>query len=277
MDERKRLDNAVASVLAELGDFKPQIAITLGSGLGEMVGLLQGAKHIPYHLISDNCPVTTVLGHEGRLWWGVLNGVPVLMFQGRIHYYERRSVNDAVFHTRLAIMLGVKKLIFTHAVGAATRNLEPGDIVGIRSQIPFGCPDPTAGYLMDKFGDEPFTCLDSVLDQDWLRLAKQTAIVAGVPFSWGVSHFWPGCCFQTDAGTDAIARLGATVATMSTIAETMAAAQMGAKVLDLAMVTDMCAGLGHGPVCHSDVLGVVDKYKLGFGRLVYTVVPKLVS
>ena len=276
MDEFRRLKRAVKYVQAKLGDFKPQIAITLGSGLGDMVNLLQDAQSISYKEIPG-CPITSVLGHEGRLWWGLLGGVRVLIFQGRVHYYENLDVQDAVFHTRLAGMLGVKQFILTHAVGSATRNLEPGDIVGIRSQIPFGCPDPTAGYGMDQFGTEPFTSLENVLNPAWLRLAKKCAIEVGVPFSVGVSHFWMGRSFQMDAGTIAISRAGATVATMSTIAETIAAAQMGALVLDLAIVTDMCSGLGIGPVSHDDVLRVVNAHKEGFGRLIMAVVQQMVA
>ncbi|MBT6819452.1 MAG: purine-nucleoside phosphorylase, partial [Candidatus Magasanikbacteria bacterium] len=252
MTEKHRLTKAKEFLEKLMGDdFTPLISVTLGSGLKYLVELLEDARSCQYSEIPG-CPVPNVTGHEGVFWWGKLNGVPVILLQGRKHLYEGCSVEDAVFLTRLVIMLDVKKLILTHATGAVTRNLIPGDIVSVWSQIAGNCPDPTAGQDALELGVE-FTPIAPVFNKQFLQIARECALQKGVALHRGVSYFWSGRNFEDYAEGDAMARLGADVATMSTVPEIKAAVQMliqakkggglemkkGEGVLDLALVTDM--------------------------------------
>lgn len=275
MTEKQKLMAAVRFVKKAMGNFMPLISITLGSGLGYMVELLENARSCAYSKIP-NCSVPGATGHAGRLWWGKLAGVPVVMLQGRVHLYEGYSVNEVVFLTRLMIMLGVKKMIMTHATGSVTRNLEPGDIVAVRSMLPFNCPDPTSGPGTSELGTE-FSPVDTALSPRFLRLVKQCALEEGVSLHWGVSCFKFGRTYEGVAEGDMMARMGADVATMSTIHDVMAAAQMGAEVADLALVTDMVANvrLEAEAVSHSEVLSVADRMKDQFGRLITRTVYKM--
>jgi len=268
LSEKQKLENAARFVKDVMGGFIPLISITLGSGLGYMVELLENAHSCAYSEIP-NCPVPSATGHAGRLWWGKLAGVPVMMLQGRVHLYEGFIINKVVFLTRLMIILGIKKMIMTHATGAVTRNLEPGDIVAVRSMLPFNCPDPTSGFGIPELGTE-FSPVDTALSLRFLKLVKQCALEEGVSLHWGVSCFKFGRTYEGVAEGDMMARMGADVATMSTIHDVMAAAQMGAEVADLALVTDMVANvrLEAEAVSHTEVLSVADRMKGPFGRLI---------
>ncbi|OGH74197.1 MAG: hypothetical protein A3G00_02980 [Candidatus Magasanikbacteria bacterium RIFCSPLOWO2_12_FULL_43_12] len=275
MTELEKLQAAQRFVKRKIGKrFVPAIGITLGSGLGDMADLLTSRKSCPYSAIP-NSPVCGATGHAGRLWWGYLNAVPVIMMQGRVHLYEGLNIHQVVFLTRLMIMLGAKRLILTHATGAVTRNLEPCDIVGIRSHISVNCPDPTAGPGIPELGQE-FTPMEHAYSPALLKIAKQCALAQRVSFHWGVSHWKDGRTYETLAETEAMARAGADVATMSTIPEVTAGYHMGAEILDLALVTDMGAGMGgEVPLSHEEVQKVAEQMKEPFGRLVSAIVDEM--
>lgn len=276
--EKEKLEIAIGTLIKNKkvpdNSFLPQIGITLGSGLGYMVRLLKNAVSCPYGDIPF-CPVSGATGHAGKLWFGYLNGVPVVMMQGRVHFYEGYDINQVVFPTRLMVVLGAKKLVLTHAVGAVTKNLEPTDIIGIRSHIALNCPDPTAGPNVTDLGSE-FTPMGEAYSERLLRLAKECALRAKVSFRLGVSHFKQGRTYETPAEIEAMRRNGADVATMSTIPEVIAAVHMGAEVLDLALVTNMGAGLGTNvPLSHEEVERTARQMKRKFGRLVRMIVEKM--
>lgn len=257
--------------------FVPAVGITLGSGLGYMTELLKESGSCSYAQIP-NCPTSGAASHAGCFWWGKLNGVPVVMCQGRVHLYEGYDVQQVVFLTRLMAMLGAKQMILTHATGATTRNLKPGDIVGIRDHIALDCPDPTAGprepEFEKKFGFE-FTPMAEAYSPRLLDLAEKCALKCRVPFRLGVSYFKKGRTFETAAEIELMRRQGADVATMSTIPEVIAAFQMGVEVLDLALVTNMGTGLGN--VSHEGVQDVAFSMRNQFGGLITAIMPKMVA
>lgn len=258
----------------KMGGFVPSVVITLGSGLGHLTELLIDSKSIPYSdIIFGRQPKTD--GHKGRLWWGKLGGVPVAMLQGRTHLYDGHNVHDVVFLTRVMIKLGCKKLILTHAVGAVTKNLEVGDIVAVRSHIGLDCPDPTAGYGIPKLGKE-FTPMGSAYDADFLALAKKCALEERVSLHRGVSYFKQGRTYESEGEVNFMARSGADVATMSTVPEVIAAVHMGARVLDLALVTNMGTGLGSAiPLSHEEVKEAGNRAKGPFGRLIVAITKEM--
>ncbi len=276
MVELEKLNEAVALLKKKMHGFKPLVSITLGSGLGHLAESLTAKRILSYDSIP-NCPLPHANEHNGLLYWGKLGGVPVVMLQGRVHYYDYLDVHRAVFLTRVMLELGVKKLIITHAVGAVTKNLEPGDIVAVRSHIGYACPDPTAGLGLPLLGME-FPPMGEAYSKRLLVLAKECALETGVSLHWGVSYFKPGRTYESEAEVEDMRRSGADVATMSTVPEVISVAHMniGAEVLDLALVANMGAGLGSGaPLSHKEVKEMGEKMKYKFGKLVKAVVKKL--
>ena len=276
MSEALKLDTAKKVLVKLFGGFVPVISITLGSGLGYMTELLENARHCSYSKIPG-CPIPGATGHAGELWWGELNGVNVVMQKGRAHLYEGYDVHEVVFLTRLLIMTGVKKMILTHATGSVTRNLMPGDIVGVHSQIPGECPDPTCGREIDKLGVMEFTPPDIAFNPAFLQIARECALQERVAFHRGVSIFKIGRTYEGRAEGDSMARNGADVATMSTAPEMIALGHMGAQGLDLALVTDMVANVRDEvtDVSHGEVLEVAERMKDPFGRLITAIVPEM--
>lgn len=272
--EQQKLKEALAVLQTLFGGFTPVLFLTLGSGIGYLVELLTDARHVSYSEIP-NCPIPGATGHAGELWWGYLDGVPVVMLRGRSHLYEGLSVHEVVFLTRLMIMMGMKKFVVTHAVGATTFNLDPGDIVAVRSHITLNCPDPTSGFEINKLGIE-FPAPQPVFDPRLLQIAKECALEQKVALHRGVAAFKWGRTFETSADTEAMVRMGADLGTMSTVPEILAAAQLGAIALDLALVTDMCALPGTKEVVSGEeVLRMIERMKGPFGRLVTAIVPKM--
>lgn len=290
MTEKQRLTKAKEFLEKLMGpSFTAIISITLGSGLGHLIELLEDAHSCSYSKIPG-CPVPGVTGHAGTFWWGYLDNVPVILLEGRKHLYEGCSVQDAVFLTRLMIMLGVKKLILTHATGSVTRNLSPGDVVSVRTQIAGNCPDPTAGSDALELGVE-FCSPQPAFNKRFLQIARECALKTEVALHKGTSYFWSGRSFETCGEGDVMARLGADVATMSTVPDIMAAAQMlfrpkkgggiemgeGEGVLDLALVTDMVENVRDETetVSHDEVQGVGALMKEPLGRLIVAIVKEM--
>ena len=270
MTELEKLTEAREWLKKRFAGFVPLIVITAGSGLGWLANLLKG-KHSCKFSSVPHCPVARATGHAGRLCWGKLAGIPVVILQGRVHYYEGFTIHEVVFLTRLMIMMAKGKLFFilTHATGAVTRNLEAGDIVA------------------------EFQPMGDAYSPRLLALVKRCALKVGVTLHRGVSYFKPGRTYESEAEGEMMRRVGADVATMSTIPEVTAAVHMGVKrdekgqspcgvtaeveVLDLALVTDMVHGLRQTsvPLSHQEVQMVANQMKRRFGRLVIETVAQI--
>ena len=136
-------------------NFKPEVAVILGSGLGEYASKIKIEQIIPYTEI-EGFPVSTVVGHKGQFVFGYVKEVPVVIMQGRVHYYEGYPVTDVVLPVRLMGMLGAKKLILTNASGGINTGFHPGDLMLITDQIMSGIPNPLIGANVEELGT-PFS------------------------------------------------------------------------------------------------------------------------
>ena len=132
-------------------NFKPEVAVILGSGLGEYASKIKIEQIIPYTEI-EGFPVSTVVGHKGQFVFGYVKEVPVVIMQGRVHYYEGYPVTDVVLPVRLMGMLGAKKLILTNASGGINTGFHPGDLMLITDQIMSGIPNPLIGANVEELG-----------------------------------------------------------------------------------------------------------------------------
>ena len=135
----------------EKTDFKPQIAMILGSGLGDYAETIEIKEIIDYHEI-DGFPISTVQGHKGRFVLGYVESVPVMIMEGRVHYYEGYDMTDVVLPTRLMGMMGAKKILLTNAAGGCNPNYKPGDFMMITDHITTGIPSPLIGPNVDELG-----------------------------------------------------------------------------------------------------------------------------
>ena len=146
-----KLKTCLASI-REKTDFKPEVALILGSGLGDYAEGIKIEATVDYSDI-EGFPVSTVKGHKGRFVFGYVGEVPVVIMQGRVHYYEGYPMSDVVLPTRLMGLLGAKKLILTNAAGGVNENFHPGDFMMITDQIAVGVPNPLIGPNLEELGD----------------------------------------------------------------------------------------------------------------------------
>ncbi|MCD8299760.1 MAG: purine-nucleoside phosphorylase, partial [Clostridiales bacterium] len=146
----EKLTNCLASV-RQRTDFVPAIGVILGSGLGEFAEQTEQVASIDYGEI-EGFPVSTVMGHAGRFVFGYSDGVPVVIMQGRVHYYEGYPMSDVVLPTRLMGMMGAKALILTNAAGGIQDGMGAGDLMLITDQIAQFVPSPLIGANIDELG-----------------------------------------------------------------------------------------------------------------------------
>src|SRR3989344_6248140 len=196
--------------------------------------------------------------------------------QGRVHLYEGFTSEEVVFPTRLMITLGARTLILTHAVGGINKEYKPGDFVVDTDHIAWDMADPLRGDNDPGLGSR-FVALDQVYDPTLIAIAVEAAAEEKIVLHKGVSIFKSGPCFETAAEVEAMRRLGADVATMSTIPELIAAAPMGTKALGIAFVSNMGAGILKEAVNHDAVLSNAHSAKDNFARLVQRIVEKITA
>lgn len=178
-----RLAKAAAFVRERLG-MTPQVGVVLGSGLGDFAALVEADCILPYADIPG-FPTTTVEGHAGRFVFGRLDGVPVAVMQGRVHYYEGYDMADVVMPIRLMRLLGVKSVVLTNASGGINPALKPGTFMLVTDHLFFLVPSPLRGANLDSLGLR-FPDMSQVYDSDLLDLARKSAAAEGVELHEGV-------------------------------------------------------------------------------------------
>ncbi len=255
---RERLAHAAGEVQRRAGTEVPAAAIVLGSGLGVLAEQVEGATILPYGEIPG-MPTSGVEGHAGKLVAGWLEGQRVLVFSGRVHYYEGWDLPDIVFGVRLARLLGASRLVLTNAAGALHSDLDPGDLMLIRDHIHllFGL-NPLRGPNLDEFGPR-FPDMTHVyplrLRKLFVRAARELAGegIVDVPLKSGVYASLPGPSYETPAEVRLLRHLGADAVGMSTTAEAIAARHAGMEVAGVSCISNRAAGLADGTLSHEEV------------------------
>jgi purine-nucleoside phosphorylase len=215
---------------------KPKIAIILGSGLGGLADALRDAVAFDYHELP-HFPATTVAGHRGRLLVGKLEGVPVLLFDGRIHFYEGHPMWQVAFPVYLAHKIGATTLLVTNAAGGINPAFDPGTIMLIRDHINLTGTSPLIGPNAPDLGPR-FPSMRDAYDPGLLALALRTASEAGIAVAEGVYVAMIGPQYETDAELRMLARLGADAVGMSTVPEVIAARHAAMRVLGISVIAN---------------------------------------
>jgi purine-nucleoside phosphorylase len=248
---------AVALLHAIFGSFAPQLGIVLGSGLGAVASAVTDQINVPYAEIP-NFPRSTVEGHSGRLIAGLLNGVPVVMMQGRVHFYEGYTPRQVTFPMRVLGALGVRTAILTNAAGGIQDGYRVGQFVALADHINHMGWNPLTGPNEPRFAVRPgaglrFFDMTEAYSKSLRLLAQEAAHEEGFPLEEGVYMAVSGPSFETPAEIRAFRSMGATLVGMSTVPETIVARHMGIDVLGLSCVTNLAAGLGDTPLSHEEV------------------------
>jgi len=230
----------------------PKIAIILGSGLGPFAHHVERSISIPYTEIP-HFPQPSVVGHSGLLVIGRLHGTPIVVMQGRVHYYEGYPASEVIFPIRVLKQLGIETLIVTNAAGGIREGLQRGQLVLISNHINFTGTNPLIGKNDSKFGERFFDMTEPYSAR--LRDLAQTASKKhGISLSEGVYIAVSGPSFETSAEIRAFRVLGADLVGMSTVHEVIVARHMGIEVLGISCVTNLAAGIQGKPLDHYEVL-----------------------
>jgi purine-nucleoside phosphorylase len=270
-----RLDEAAAAV-RRVFHARPAVGLVLGSGLGAFAEGLADRRAIPYGRIPNFPAPSGVVGHAGELVLGRVEGTPVVVLSGRVHFYEGRLMADVVFPARLLFRLGVGAVVLTNAAGGVRRSLRPGDLMLISDHINAFGTNPLIGENDEALGPR-FPDMSAVYDRRLRRIAKATAQRLRVPLKEGVYLGTHGPSYETPAEIRAFARLGADAVGMSTVPEAIALSHAGVRVLGISTITNMAAGILPKPLIHAEVLAVTQKVGKRFRSLLTALVPRIAA
>lgn len=257
---------SAAYLRGRLGDFSPEVAMVLGSGLGELGDQVKNPMFVPYETIPHFCR-STVQGHKGRLVFGTLEGKRVAVMQGRMHYYEGYSFEQVCYAVRVLRLLGADKLIVTNAAGCINTGWNAGDVMLITDQIKLFGDSPLRGTNLPEFGTR-FPDSTTLYTPRFQAIARHVAAQQGIVLREGVYMFFPGPQYETPAEIRAARLLGADAAGMSTCPEVIAAHHCGMEVLGFTMLCNMAAGILDQPLDELEVLAAADAGKEKFTALV---------
>ena len=254
-------------------DFKPETALILGSGLGDYADGIRIEQTVDYSEIKG-FPVSTVAGHRGRFVFGYVNKVPVVIMQGRVHFYEGYPMTDVVLPTRLMGMLGAEKLILTNAAGGVNFDYEPGDFMLITDHITTGIPSPLIGPNPEELGTR-FPDMSQVYSLRLRNIIKEEAKKLGISLREGVYVQLTGPAYETPAEIRMYRSWGADAVGMSTACEAMAACHMGMEVCGISCITNMAAGMSSKQLDHKEVQETADRMAGQFKELLTAVISRI--
>jgi purine-nucleoside phosphorylase len=234
---RRKRDEAI-SFIGSKTDFKPEVLIILGTGLGKLAEQMETLHSISYQDIP-HFPVSTVESHSGRLRFGTLGGKNIVAMQGRFHFYEDYSMQQIVFPVRVAHELGARTMMVSNAAGGMNPLYRRGDIMCITDHINILGDNPLVGPNDDELGVR-FPDMSEPYSHRLTALAEQAALEQNIKMQQGVYLAVKGPNLETRAEYRFLRTIGADVVGMSTIPEVIAAVHMGMEVLGISAVTDEC-------------------------------------
>jgi purine-nucleoside phosphorylase len=267
-----RVEEAAAAIRRR-GTSAPQIAIVLGSGLGDFADSVGDAIVTPYEEIP-HWPASNVIGHAGRLAIGTVAGKRVAALAGRVHFYEGHDLSTVVFATRVMGRLGVQQIVLTNAAGGINTGFAQGALMVIDDHINLLGSNPLVGANDDRFGMR-FPDMSEVYSRRLRAVADAAARARGVAISHGVYVAVHGPSYETPAEIRAFRTLGADAVGMSTVPEAIAARHMGMDVLGISCITNMAAGVLPQPLDHNDVMETARRVKGSFIALLEGIIERL--
>lgn len=268
----KKLTTCLESVRAKT-DFQPEVALILGSGLGDYADGIQVEQVIDYHEIQG-FPTSTVAGHKGRFVFGHVGEVPVVIMQGRVHYYEGYPMTDVVLPTRLMGMMGAGKLLLTNASGGINFDYRPGDFMVITDHIATAVPNPLIGANIEELGPR-FPDMSQVYSPRLRQVIKAAGEKLGIELREGVYVQLTGPSYESPAEIRMCRGWGGDAVGMSTACEAIAARHMGMEICGISCITNMAAGMGNKQLNHAEVQETADRVSKQFKSLVTEVVKNM--
>lgn len=257
----ERLQETVQAIKS-LSTTKPRVGIVLGSGLGAFINEVKVEKSLPFREVPNFKP-TTIEGHAGNLILGTVGGVPVVILQGRYHYYEGHSLDTVVFPTRTLALLGIETLILTNSAGGFGDTMQPGDFMIIEDHINLTGTNPLMGPNIKELGPR-FPDMTEAYDSQLIGLMETVFQQLGIRYHKGVYCGVTGPTYETPAEVRYLKMIGGKAVGMSTVPETIAANHLGLRVAALSCITNLAAGISNRKLSHEEVTENAKKFESHF-------------
>jgi purine-nucleoside phosphorylase len=277
-----QVNEAAAFLRERLGGLSPKIGIVLGSGLGAVADTVAEPAIVPYSAIP-HFPQSTVAGHSGRIVAGLLGGTPVVVMQGRVHFYEGYTPQQVTFPMRVLGALGVKAVILTNAAGGIAEGYRVGQLVALADHINLMGWNPLIGSNEPRFAYRKgaglrFFDMTEAYSKRLRILALDAAAAEGFHLEdGGVYIAVSGPSYETPAEIRAFRALGATLVGMSTVPETIVARHMGLEVLGISCVTNPAASVDAPSLSHEEVFEAGRQVEQRLARLLERLAPKIAA
>lgn len=245
----------IADFIRSKTSYHPQVGIILGSGLGALASSVENSIILPYNEIPD-WPVSTVIGHQGRMLIGDFEDKEVLVMQGRVHYYEGYTIGQVALPVRVLQRLGIEILIVTNAAGAVNPDYTPGDLMLITdhiNMIGMAGLNPLRGPNLDALGTR-FPDMSRAYDPTLMEITKKVAIEENIKLQEGVYISLAGPSFETPADLRFLHIIGADAVGMSTVPEVITARHGGTRVLGISGISNKANLDGATTTTHKEVL-----------------------
>jgi purine-nucleoside phosphorylase len=253
---------------------KPKTGLILGSGLGSFAAKNMNVEvSIPFHEIP-HFSGTTVVGHSGNLVFGTVHNHPVVVMQGRIHFYEGHSMNDVVFPTRVLSALGIENLIVTNSAGGLADKMTAGDLMIIEDHINLMGTNPLIGPNFNEWGPR-FPDMTEAYNHKLTSLLEQVFMQEKIGFKIGIYCAVTGPSYETPAEVRYLKHIGGSAVGMSTAPEVIVANQMGIKVVGLSCITNLAAGLSSEKLTHTEVTETAKRVESDFCKILSQFIQKL--
>jgi purine-nucleoside phosphorylase len=257
-----KASEAAAYVKSRAGTRAPEVAVVLGSGLGDFASRVLDPVDLAYTDIP-HWPASRVIGHAGRLVLGTAGGRRVAALSGRAHFYEGHDMAAVTFAVRAMGLAGVRALILTNAAGGINTSFSQGALMLIDDHINLIGTNPLIGPHDERFGAR-FPDMTQVYSQRLRALAGEVARARGIALEHGVYVALHGPSYETPAEIRYLRIIGADAVGMSTVPEAIVARQMGVEVLGISCITNMAAGVLPAPLDHAEVMATAQRVKGAF-------------
>ncbi|HLL71094.1 MAG TPA: purine-nucleoside phosphorylase [Pyrinomonadaceae bacterium] len=268
----ERAEHAARTIRARYAE-EVRVALVLGSGLGAFADDLEDAVAIPYEEIPGFAR-STVEGHAGRLVAGRVEGVPLVVLQGRFHFYEGYALDEVTFPVRVLGLLGIKALVLTNAAGGLNNSFKQGALMLISDHLNLMGTNPLLGPNDPRFGTR-FPDMSDVYDREFQEATICEAQAMETELKRGIYAALTGPSYETPAEIRMLRALGADAVGMSTVPEAIVARHMGIKVLGISCITNMAAGVLDRPIDHAEVMETGEQVRATFTELLRRTIPKL--
>jgi len=261
----QKINNALSYIRTKSTSI-PRTGLILGSGLGEFANTLSDVVCVPCCEIPE-FPLSTVEGHEGVFVFGNFNGMPIVVLQGRLHYYEGYTQQEITIPVRVMKELGVETLILTNAAGGINLNFSAGALMLITDHINYSGANPLIGSNLDEFGPR-FLDVSDIYTKDLRIQIKEAVVREGIALNEGVYVMYSGPNYETPAEIRFFRTIGADAVGMSTVPEALVACHCGIKVIGISCITNMATGILDKKLDHKEVIETANRVKQDFTKLI---------